>query len=557
VPSKGAPGAGGGGDAGRPPAAGAAGGDAGRPPAGAAEGDADRAPAAGDSAHPAAQGSGPSCDPEAASADPGRARPSRGELLAVTGITALAAALRFTRIGHQSFWLDESYTVDLVTRPFGDMLSGVAHTESTPPLYYVLAWLWAKLFGTTEAGLRSLSGLFGTIAVPVAWQAAREWFRRPAAGLIAAALVAVNPFFVWYSQEARSYSLLILTAALTILTLGRALSDRTPRAYAGWAAAAAAALLTHYFAAFLVAPEAIWLIWATRRGTGRPAAGGPTHAAGPPPASRDRRAWLAAAVPAAVAVALAPLAIGQRDLGHTSFIAGLSLRSRVIDLPKKLVTGELGTPTPLIGPIAGLIAAAAIAYAVHRFRTPALTLLALAAAAAGIPLALALLGADYLLPRNVIAAYVPLTLVAAAGLAAAPRNVGAAGAAVIAAVAIVVNAEVATDPKLERDDWRGAANQLATTSPGTAILVTPDYQEKPLRLYAESLPTVPAAGTRVTQLDAIAIGRPPRTIPPPPPGFTERERVATPSYVLVRYRAPAATTVTPAQFPGAALLQPR
>jgi predicted membrane-bound mannosyltransferase len=499
----------------------------------------------------------------------GRVSPGRGELLAVAGITALAAALRFTRIGHQSFWLDESYTVDLVNRPFGDMLSGVAHTESTPPLYYVLAWLWAKLFGTTEAGLRSLSALFGTIAVPVAWRAAREWFRRPAAGLIAATLVAVNPFFVWYSQEARSYSLLILTAVLTILTLGRALNDRTPRAYAAWAAAAAAALLTHYFAAFLVAPEAIWLLWATRHGTGRAAAGDhargagraavgdPARGAAPPAAGRDRRAWLAAAAPAAVALALAPLAIGQRDLGHTSFIAGLSLRSRVTDLPKKLVTGELGTPTPLIGPIAGLIAAAAIAYAIHRFRTPALTLVALAAAAALIPVALALLGADYLLPRNVIAAYVPLTLVAAAGLAAAPPKLGVAGAAVIAAVAIVVNAEVATDAKLQRDDWRGAANQLTAAGPGTAILVSPDYQGKPLRLYAMNLQSVPAAGTHITQLDAIAIGRPPHTIPPPPPGFTEQSSVTTPSYVEIRYRAPAASTVTPAQFPGAALLEQR
>jgi uncharacterized membrane protein len=458
---------------------------------------------------------------------PAFAESGRGELAGLVAITALAAAVRFTRIGHQSFWLDESYTVDLVQRSFGHMLDGVARTESTPPLYYVLAWPWAKLFGTTEAGLRSMSALFGTIAVPIAWRAGREWFSARA-GLIAAALVAVNPFFVWYSQEARSYSLLVLMAALSLLFLARATRDPTPRALALWAVSAALALLTHYFAAFLVVPEAAWLLWSAGAARTRGSAGAAR--------TRSRRAaWLAVAPPAAVALALIPLAVHQRDLGHTSFIADLSLRSRVTDLPKKLVTGELGTPTPLIGPLAGLIAIAAIAYAVYRFRTPAAALLGIAAASALVPLALALLGADYLLPRNAIALYVPLVLVTAAGLAAAAGRLGAAGAVAIAAVALTVNVEVATDAKLQRDDWRGAARALG---PAQAVIVTPEYEAKPLRLYAEDLASIPPQGIDVTQVVTIATGRPPQA-PPPPPGFTAQSRTITPSYVLTRYTAPA------------------
>src|SRR4051812_3497542 len=74
--------------------------------------------------------------------------PRRRELAVLAGLTALAAALRFWHIGSQSYWYDESYTVDLVGRGFGDMISTIPRTESTPPLYYVLAWVWAKLFGT-------------------------------------------------------------------------------------------------------------------------------------------------------------------------------------------------------------------------------------------------------------------------------------------------------------------------------------------------------------------------------------------------------------------------
>jgi 4-amino-4-deoxy-L-arabinose transferase-like glycosyltransferase len=484
----------------------------------------------------------PASTPPATVLDPGRrATPiqdtSRGELLLLAGLIAAAAAVRLIAIGEQSFWLDESFTVDLVNRSFGDMLSGVASTESTPPLYYALAWLWAKLFGDGEAGLRSLSALFGTLAVPVAWRAAREWFASPRAGLIAAALVAFNPFFVWYSQEARSYSLLVLAAALTLLFLGRALRERTARAFALWALAAALALLTHYFAAFLLVPEAVLLVWATR----------------------ERAAWAAAGAVAALGAALAPLAIHQRDLGHTEFIADLGLGGRIADLPKKLVTGELGTPTPLIGPLAGLIAAAAIVWAVRSGgdRRRALTLLAITAAAGAVPLVLALAGTDYLLPRNVIALYIPVILVVAAGLAAAGRA-GVVGAAAICAVALTVDVEVTRDTKLQRDDWRGAASALGTPSEPRAVVVSPDYARKPLRLYAGSLPPLPP-GTTVSEVDVIVNARPPAAPPAPPPGWTVASSRKTASYVLTRYRSATPVPVDPAAFatpkPPAILLQ--
>lgn len=89
-------------------------------------------------------------------------------LYALVALTVLAGVLRFATLDVQSFWLDESVTVGLVREDLGGMLSAIPDSESTPPLYYVLAWGWAKLFGTGEVGLRSLSALFGTATVPVA-----------------------------------------------------------------------------------------------------------------------------------------------------------------------------------------------------------------------------------------------------------------------------------------------------------------------------------------------------------------------------------------------------
>ena len=384
------------------------------------------------------------------------------------------------------------------------MLSTIPRTESTPPLYYLLAWVWAKVFGTSEAALRSLSAVIGAAVVPVAWGAARAFFRNVRVAWVAAALVAVNPYFVWYSQEARSYSLLVLTTAVSLLFLAR-------RRLVAWVVAAILVLLTHYFGGFIVVAEAAWLLYM----------------------ERTRAAAIATGVVGLAGVALIPLALHQRASQTTAFIAQLNLTRRVEDLPKKLVTGELGTFTPLIGPIAGAVAAAAIGYALLKARRTTLGLLWLVAFGAGVPLLFALLGSDYLLPRNIIAVYVPLVLAVAAGLGLA-RRAGLAGAVVICAVALVVDIQVTSDARLQRTDWRDAAHALGT---GTkAIVVTPAWDQKPLRLYASGLGLLPATPTPVTEVVSIAEGQPPRfPDPPPPPGFRLAEKRVTASYELIRY----------------------
>ena len=138
---------------------------------------------------------------------------TRAERIALALILLAAAIIRFATLDHQSFDHDEAATaIRVLHANLGDTLSAVNHLERSPPLYYVLAWIWSKLFGVGEVGLRSLSALVGTATVPAAFLAARELGSRRG-GLIAAGLVAVNPYLVWYSQEARSYALFVLFAA--------------------------------------------------------------------------------------------------------------------------------------------------------------------------------------------------------------------------------------------------------------------------------------------------------------------------------------------------------
>ena len=94
-------------------------------------------------------------------------------LTALVALILLGAGLRFATLDLQSYWYDEAVTVGLVRMDLPGMLSAIYRHESTPPLYYVLAWGWCKLFGSGEVGLRSLSALFGTASIPVFYAAAK------------------------------------------------------------------------------------------------------------------------------------------------------------------------------------------------------------------------------------------------------------------------------------------------------------------------------------------------------------------------------------------------
>src|SRR5689334_1973712 len=88
----------------------------------------------------------------------------------VAGLTVLAAVLRFATLGVQSYHHDEIVTASRVLRDgFGHAMHAVWFSESTPPVYYAVSWVWTQLVGTHEFGLRSISAAAGVATVPVAY----------------------------------------------------------------------------------------------------------------------------------------------------------------------------------------------------------------------------------------------------------------------------------------------------------------------------------------------------------------------------------------------------
>jgi hypothetical protein len=458
-------------------------------------------------------------------------RPSA--LQVVVALTVAGAALRFGTLDVQSIWGDEAVTIALVHRSFGSMISHLSSSESTPPLYYSLAWLWTRIFGSGPIGFRTLSALAGTITIPLLWACGREISDR--VGGWAAALAVVSPAMYYYSQEARAYGLLIMFCAAAFLFFQRAMVRRDGRSLAWWGAFSVLALLTHYFAAFLFIPEA--LILARRLGW-------------------RRMVWPVAPV-ALVGLALLPLAVDQRNSGKANWIEESSLVNRVGETGKQFLVGLYSPGQVGTAALSTLLALGAIWLVISRGRDAerdrARDAAIVAAAGVGIPLVLA---AAHLIDvfdgRNVIAAWVPFAVLVAIGLGCV--RAGRAGAVLGTALCVIgLGVIVATNllPGYQRDDWRGAARALPAANQPRVIVVErfggsplsvylgPLHEVRPKTLVAREI-AFPVLRTRHTYGAPSAPSAPLQA----PPGFRLASARKNEAFAVSRFVAPRPTRVS-------------
>lgn len=435
----------------------------------------------------------------------------------VAGLTVLAAVLRFATLGVQSYHHDEIVTASRVLRDgFWHAMDAVGFSESAPPLYYATAWLWTQVTGTGEVGLRSVSALAGVATVPVAYLLGTELNSRRA-GIVAAALVAVNPMLVWYSQEARGYALFILLTAASLLYFVRALDHGRRRDSIAWGIASALALATHYFAAFPIAAEALWLL--RRRGRG--------------PGGAFPGLWIAGAA----SLLLAPLVIHQASFAHAEWISNFSLGHRLWETGLTFAVGETGDiiarpehPLLMLVPDLAAIGGLALvgARAAGRERRAAGIPLALAAVTVVVPLVIGLLDSskDYVLARNLLPALVPFLVALAVGFTLpSARRRGAALATILVAFSLGFSVWASLSPALQRPNWESVATAIGEPTAPRAM-VTWTLGEASLRYYLStgSFQVHPSEGFEwaVGEIDFISDG----PAPPPPvrlfgPGFRE------------------------------------
>jgi uncharacterized membrane protein len=187
-------------------------------------------------------------------------------LLGACVLVALSCGLffRFYHIDRKVFWDDEIYSAirivgyreeDVIKMAAGAQtaadlqailhpgtlrrapslartVDGLIHEEPQhPPIYFALAHLWSNRFGNSVGALRLFSAIIGVLAIPAMFWLCFELFGTARAGWIGAALIAISPVAVLYSQQIRDYSLWTVALPIMGASLLRAMRLQTVRAW--------------------------------------------------------------------------------------------------------------------------------------------------------------------------------------------------------------------------------------------------------------------------------------------------------------------------------------
>lgn len=379
----------------------------------------------------------------------------------LAAIVAAGLFLRTIQVGREALWADEALTLVIKQWPAFDLL--FLPVDPSAGLYYVLAKLLVP-DGAGAMAARALSVAFGTASILAMYALGRAAFSRQWA-LLAAAMLAVSPALVDYSQEARGYSLLIflvLVSAAALLWWGRALGEGNAghARLALFGAATVLSLYTHFTAVFWIVPAMV---------IGREIA----DRSGQPNA---RRAYLFAL--AAMAIAAVPEIV--RTVAHVHRFGVLGFLDNASAGQFFTVTGETLLPSAIWGggPASAALLAAALLYGLSRlWKTKPDNPFALAVALCLllVPVLVWIFSAlvtPIFMPRSILLGIAGLILLLVLADRSARKPFASLAFIAAALASLAVHGTVRT-----KTPWRPIAAHLdANLAPGDAVLVCPEFQ---------------------------------------------------------------------------------
>mgnify|MGYP001083484688 CR=1 FL=1 len=149
----------------------------------------------------------------------------------LVGLLLLSFGLHLWRIDARSIWWDESLSLYRAHGSVPYILSnridfpGISTIDQHPPLYFLLLHGFVQLCGESDLVLRFPSAAFGTLIVPLLYVMGRR-LRGRRTGLLAALFGALSPFYLWYAQEARMYTMLTALGLCALYALWRAVTEQ-------------------------------------------------------------------------------------------------------------------------------------------------------------------------------------------------------------------------------------------------------------------------------------------------------------------------------------------
>jgi mannosyltransferase len=190
-------------------------------------------------------------------------RTQAGHYVGLTLIVMLAFCVRVYRLDHQSMWWDEIHTGAGAMAPLRTVFDNLFTIRNHVPLYFLLVRAWAWM-GHTDFTLRLFSVVWGVASVPLMYRVG-ALIGGAGVGRLSALLLAVSPFHIWYSQEARMYTLVCASTLVAGWLLLRWLQTRSTRDLAGYGAFMLVALYTHYLSLLVLVAHYVFFSLHYRR----------------------------------------------------------------------------------------------------------------------------------------------------------------------------------------------------------------------------------------------------------------------------------------------------
>ena len=175
-------------------------------------------------------------------------------LVAVGAMIVIGLVLRLLLV--RGIWVDEAISIHQAHMSLSGMLHNLRATDNHPPLYFLLLWVTVRVLGSGDLAVHVPTIIAGTLLIPAVFITGRELFDRRT-GVLAAALTAIAPLLVWYSQEARPYAFFMLLATLAVWAQMRVIRDGRIRYWVIYGAITVALIYTHYFSLIPIAIQQI------------------------------------------------------------------------------------------------------------------------------------------------------------------------------------------------------------------------------------------------------------------------------------------------------------
>src|SRR5215217_3352233 len=180
-------------------------------------------------------------------------------------ILLVALLLRVFQLDAESLWLDEATSVYRGNHDFVQIL-GMSIPDRTPPLYLLLLHYWMQLFGDSEFSLRLPSVFFGVFSVAMLYKVGTLLINKRT-GLMSAFIMAISAYQIYYSQEARAYTMTILLALISFYFFLKLFEGKDYWTLAGYVISSTTLMYAHYYGLFLVLVQALFVLgfYALRR----------------------------------------------------------------------------------------------------------------------------------------------------------------------------------------------------------------------------------------------------------------------------------------------------